>query len=146
MFVSYNLRMTKSYLLYMNIDMSVNMSFLSVNIADLSEHITPAHEHIRPVCEHIRLVSEHINCHINLPIHPPMPVLSNKLAHPSTHACIVTVFAFYVCRIICIYYLINLFGDLLSQSSRTKRQHQFRVFVNKQKYFCLSFLLYQGHP
>jgi hypothetical protein len=62
--------------LYMNIDMSVNMSFLSVNIADLSEHITPAHEHIRPVCEHIRLVSEHINCHINLPIHPSMPVLS----------------------------------------------------------------------
>jgi hypothetical protein len=62
--------------LYMNIDMSVNMSFLSVNISDLSEHITLAHEHIRPVCEHIRLVSEYINCHINLPIHPSMLVLS----------------------------------------------------------------------
>ena len=62
--------------LYMNIDLSVNMSFLSVNISDLSEHITVAHEHIRPVCEHIRLVCEHINCHINLPIHPSMPVLS----------------------------------------------------------------------
>jgi hypothetical protein len=69
--------------LYMNIDLSVNMSFLYVNISDLSEHITlaheyirPVHEHIRLVCEHIRLVCEHINCHINLPIHPSMPVLS----------------------------------------------------------------------
>ena len=64
--------------LYINIDLSVNMSFLSVNISDLSEHITLAHEYIRPVYEHtcIRLVCEHINCHINLPIHPPMPVLS----------------------------------------------------------------------
>ena len=90
--------------LYMNIDLLVNMSFLSVNISDLSEHITVAHEHIRPVCEHIRLVCEHINWHINLQ-------LTYKLAHPSTHACIVTMFAFYVCRIVCIYYLINLFGD-----------------------------------
>ena len=62
--------------LYMNIDLSVNMSFMSVNISDLSEHITVAHEHIRPVCEHIRLVCEHINWQINLPIHSPMPVLS----------------------------------------------------------------------
>jgi hypothetical protein len=64
--------------LYMNIDMSVNMSFLSVNISDLSEHITLAHEYIRPVYEHtcIRLVCEHINCHINLPIHSSMIVLS----------------------------------------------------------------------
>jgi hypothetical protein len=131
--------------LYMNIDLSVNMSFLSVNISDLSEHIILAHEYIRPVYEHtcIRLVCEHINCHINL---PSMPVLSYKLAHPSTHACIVIMFAFYVCRLICIYYLTNLFGDHLSQSSRTKHQHQFGGFVNKQKYFCLSCLLYQGHP
>ena len=48
--------------LYMNIDLSVNMSFLSVNVSDLFEHII--------------LVCEHINCHINLPIHSSMPVLS----------------------------------------------------------------------
>jgi hypothetical protein len=87
-------------------------------------------------------------CHINLPIHPPMPVLSYKLAHLSTHACIVTMFAFCVCRIVCIYYLINLFGDLLSQSSSEQNRHsstrQYEYF-NFRKRFSYQFRNWVGH-